>query len=276
MKSKEELLELNKSQKAYYNNEEGFAKRNLVSRWWRGFQNGPLNSYQKTYALRQRMYDLHKEWMGDLSDKKVLDLGCLKGNTLSLYMAKNAKEYIGIDLSDVATAELQTKIDAQGSRNAKAIAVDFLSDDFADDQFDIIYAFGVLHHFENFDILMKRLVEKLKSGGEVVSFDPLETSLPVVLLRKMYRPFQQDKDWEWPFNKSTFKKISQHFEILEMRGILGKSKYGLLLHLLPFGENFKKQQIEKMIRKDWRNQSSNEILNCMQVAMRLKAKDKNG
>ena len=272
MKTKEEILELNKEQKAFYNNEEQFAKRNAFVTLWRNFRNGPLNSYQKAYGLRTTMYKLHKEWMGDLSNKKVLDLGCLRGNSLSLYMAKHAKKYVGIDLSDVATNQLQQKLDALNCPDAKAIAVDFLADEFSESDFDIIYAFGVLHHFENFEILMHRLAEKLKPGGEVISFDPLETSAPVILLRKLYRPFQQDKEWEWPFNRKTFHRISKYFEIVELRGVLGKSKYGLLLHILPFSENFKKKKIERMVASDWRNQQPNEVLNCMQVTMRLRIK----
>jgi 2-polyprenyl-3-methyl-5-hydroxy-6-metoxy-1,4-benzoquinol methylase len=272
MKTKEQIIALNKTQKAFYNNEESVAKPNLFSRLWRDFRNGPLNGYQKKYEIRQRMYDLHRVWMGDLSDKKVLDLGCLRGNSLSLYMAQHAKQYIGIDLSDKATADLQAKIDALNCPNAKALAVDFLSDDFRESDFDIIYAFGVLHHFENFDMLMQRLVEKLKKNGEVMSFDPLETSAPVVLLRKMYRPFQQDKDWEWPFSRKSFQQISCYFNIVELRGVLGKSKYGLLLHMLPLSAAFKRQKIEKMVASDWRAQKPNEVLNCMQVTMRLQRK----
>lgn len=270
MKSKDDLIKLNKEQKAFYNNEEAYVKPNLFSRLWRGFRNGPLNGFQKQYALRQRMYDLHKEWMGDLTDKKVLDLGCLRGNSLSLYMAENAKEYIGIDLSDVAIADLSKKLETLDKPFARAIAVDFLSDDFDDGDFDIIYAFGVLHHFQNFEVLMQRLVEKLKPGGEVISFDPLETSLPVQLLRKLYRPFQQDKDWEWPFNKKTFPLIEQYFTIRELRGVLGKSKYGLLLHMLPLSRSFKTKTIQKQIASDWRPQHYNDVLNCMQVTMRLR------
>lgn len=272
MKSKEEILELNVHQKAYYNKDDEAKKLNFFSSLWRSFRNGPLNSFQKEYALRARMYALHKEWLGDLSTKKVLDLGCFRGNALSLYLAENAMQYVGIDLSDVAIADLQKKIEARACQNAQAIALDFLSDNFLETDFDVIYAFGVLHHFENFDLLMKRLIEKLKPGGAVISFDPLETSPPVRFLRKLYRPFQQDKDWEWPFGAKTFEKIQDYFEISELRGVLGKSKYGLLLHFMPFSKTFKKKHIEQMIQADWRNQSPMEVLNCMQVTMHLKAK----
>ena len=161
----------------------------------------------------------------------------------------------------------------QNSPNAKAIAVDFLADEFDHADFDVIYAFGVLHHFENFDLLMKRLHEKLKPGGQVVSFDPLETSLPVKLLRKLYRPFQEDKDWEWPFDAATFPHIEQYFDIAELRGVLGKSKYGLLWYMLPVSQSFKARTIEGMIARDWRIQQPEDVLNCMQVTMLLTRKN---
>jgi hypothetical protein len=119
---------------------------------------------------------------------------------------------------------------------------------------------------------MQRLKEKLKPGGEVISFDPLETSAPVKMMRSLYRPFQQDKDWEWPFAAKTFAHLEKYFEIKELRGVLGKSKYGLLLHLLPLGESYKHKKINALIDADWRAQKPNEVLNCMQVTMRLKKK----
>lgn len=270
MKSKEELLEINKSQKSFYNREEGRSKINFITRLWSDFRNGPLNSFQKKYALRQRMYDLHEHWLGDLSHQKVLDLGCLRGNKLSLYMAEQAREYVGIDLSDVAIADLQKKLDELNKPQAKALAVDFLADEFKETHFDVIYAFGVLHHFENFDLLLQRLDEKLKPGGQIISFDPLETSLPVQILRKLYRPFQQDKDWEWPFHAGTFSHLERYFTIEELRGVLGRSKYGLLLHFMPLNPRFKQRKIEGMVARDWRSQLPHEVLNCMQVTMRLR------
>lgn len=107
-----------------------------------------------------------------------------------MYLAENAKEYLGIDLSDVAIEKLNARLEK--FPNAKAKAVDFLSDEFTADNFDLIYAYGVLHHFENTRILIDQLNEKLTVGGEIISYDPLETSLPIKILRILYRPFQSD------------------------------------------------------------------------------------
>lgn len=265
----EKILTTNQKQKEFYNATTK-SKKNLPTRIWSGVRNGLLSNFRKQFDLKDRVYEQHKIWLGDLSQKKVLDLGCLRGNALSIYIAKNAKEYIGIDLSDVAIAELNKQLDKEDCKTAKGIAIDFLSTEFTDKDFDIIYAYGVLHHFENFDILISKLKEKLKLGGTVISYDPLQTSLPIKTLRAIYRPFQSDKDWEWPFSKSTIKKINENFEVIDKKGILGKSKYGVLINFLPIKKTTKNKIIKNLIEKDWNITKTNEIYSCMHITMFLK------
>ena len=269
MKSTEDILEINKRQKEFYNSDSK-AKTNFASTLWFKFRNGVLNDFRSKFDIKDRVYDEHKVWLGDLSNKKVLDLGCLRGNALSIYMAKNAEEYIGIDLSDVAIASLQKRIENDNCPNAQAIAVDFLSPEFHQTNFDIIYAYGVLHHFENFDLLVSKLQEKLSTNGIIISYDPLETSFPVKVLRTLYRPFQSDKDWEWPFTKSVLNKINTNFKIEKMRGVLGKSKYGILMNLLPLNDNYKSRVISKMVEKDWNCSNLQDIYPCMHTTMLLR------
>ena len=269
MKNTDQILEINQRQKEFYNSTEK-AKKNFASTIWSNIRNGALNDFRTKFDIRDRVYEEHKVWLGDLSDKKVLDLGCLRGNSLSIYMAQNAKEYIGIDLSDVAIESLQKNLEKHKCRNASAIAVDFLSAEFYQTGFDIIYAYGVLHHFENFDLLISKLNEKLSDNGVIISYDPLETSLPIKILRTLYRPFQSDKDWEWPFTKSTIRKIKQHFEIEKIRGILGKSKYGILFNFLPLNSSFKTRVISRMVENDWNIVNPEQVYSCMHTTMLLR------
>ena len=262
----EKILETNKRQKDFYNSS-GSAKKNLPTRIWSKLRNGVLSDFRKQFDIKDRVYDQHREWLGDLSEKKVLDLGCLRGNALSIYMAKNAREYIGIDLSDVAISDLNKKLSKENCESAKAVAIDFLSPEFEETNFDVIYAYGVLHHFEDFNILITKLKEKLNTGGVVISYDPLETSLPIRALRTMYRPFQSDKDWEWPFSKTTLKKINANFEIMEKHGILGKSKYGIPLNFLPISKSYKSRLINKQIESDWNLKSLEDAYSCMHITM---------
>ena len=175
-------------------------------------------------------------------------------------------------MSDVAISDLNERLKKENCKNSKAIAVDFLSPEFKETDFDIIYAYGVLHHFEDLDILINKLKEKLNHKGKIISYDPLQTSLPIKIVRAIYRPFQSDKDWEWPFTRKTLKKIKANFEILDKKGILGKSKYSIVLNFIPVSKSFKKNVIKKQIEKDWNLKNMKDVYSCMHLTLFLENK----
>ena len=269
MKTAEEILEINKQQKEYYNTK----KRNFITEFWSKLRSGFLGAARKELGIQQEVYSVHEKWFGDLKDKKVLDLGCFSGNRLSIYLAQHSKEYIGLDLSDVAIAKLNKKLEPYPS--AKALAADFLSDaEFPQTGFDLIYAYGVLHHFQNTDVLISRLNDKLVPGGIIVSYDPLETSVPVKIVRALYRPFQSDKHWEWPFTRNTFQKLNNAFNILERHGVLGKSKWYTLMKLLPYPSGKKLNAGKKWHRQDWEQSavSDDRMFACMHLTLKMQKK----
>ena len=263
MKTTEAIIATNIKQKEFYNN----FKQNFFTKIWSKLRNGLLNKIRKNIGIQDQVYLLHKEWFGDLSNKKVLDLGCFTGNHWSYYLAEHSKQYLGIDLSDVAIVKLNEKL--KFFPNAKAEAVDFLSNDFAEKNFDLIYAYGVLHHFENTTILINKLNDKLAPKGEIISYDPLETSLPIKIIRTLYRPFQSDAAWEWPFTMKTFYLYQKAFVIKERRGLLGKSKWVAFLDILPISENKKRIIRQKWHQHDWDESfdSDRAMFSCMHLTM---------
>lgn len=261
--------ELNKRQSEFYD----LKKKGAFTKIWYALRNGLLQDTRKRIGLEKDIYNLHRSWFGDLSKKKVLDLGCFEGNSLSYTLASDSKEYIGLDLSPKGIDYLNRRF--KEIPNAKGIVGDFLSSDFQDKEFDLIYAYGVLHHFKDTDEIICKLKEKLASGGEIISNDPLQTSLPVNLLRVLYRPFQSDKDWEWPFTKKTFYKYEMAFEIIDRRAVLGKSKWFFLLNLLPFSTEHKLKIGIRWHREDWEKSRRNDatMFKCMHLTMRMRKKD---
>lgn len=266
MKTKEEILETNQKQKEFYN----YKKKNTATKIWSFLREKTLKQMRRKIGILDESYDLHKKWFGDLSNKKVLDLGCFEGNHLSLYLAEHSKEYIGLDLSDLAIAKLNEKL--AGIPHAKAVSVDFLSDEFADKDFDIIYAYGVLHHFPNVDLLIAKLQEKLAPNGFVISYDPLETSVPIKLIRMLYRPFQSDAAWEWPFTRKTYFKFDKAFKIEERRGLLGKSKWFFVLNFLPMSDQRRTKIGHQWHRTDWEKSATSlaHLFTCMHVTMLMR------
>lgn len=263
---KNNYKDINQRQKEFYDSK----KKNAATQLWSYFRNGSLNRVKKEIGVEEDIYTLHKKWFGDLSNKKVLDLGCYAGNSLSIYLAQNSKEYLGIDLSPKGINNLKNRL--KKIPDARAEVMDFLSDKFEEKDFDLIYAYGVLHHFENVDHLISKLNDRVKVNGQIISHDPLKTSLPIKLIRFIYRPFQTDRDWEWPFSKKTYYKFDNAFEIVDRRAVLGKSKWSFLLNLLPGSRNKKKLIAQGWHREDWQMSATSDdyMFSCMHLSMHMK------
>ena len=157
--SRQVMLETNARQKEFY--ESRYESSSSPSKAPERAANRPTWMWTK---LRRRfmrlraaagaddyLLDLHREWLGDISGARVLDLGCFWGNALSLPLARQAGEYVGIDLSEQAVAALNAKLQAENLAHAKALRLDFLANDWPDGHFDVVYAYSVLHHFADLD-----------------------------------------------------------------------------------------------------------------------------
>jgi 2-polyprenyl-3-methyl-5-hydroxy-6-metoxy-1,4-benzoquinol methylase len=264
------MLEVNARQSAFYDapfREGG----NTLMRMWERARNlqGDLCKHAQIYDA---VYERHWQWMGDLSGKRVLDLGCHEGNRLSLSIARQAKSYLGIDLSKTGIQRLQQRLRDNGLAHAEAKVLDFLSPDFNEGSFDIVYAHSVAHHFQHFDVLLQAISKCLAPNGSVITLDPLQTSLPARTVRALYRPFQPDKDWEWPFSKQTFEQIEQQFRIVGVQGILGRSKWVIPVAL--FNMDYAVDLGKRLHARDLAEASSlgNDLWRCLQVTMCWKKK----
>lgn len=223
-----EMLNINRAQSAYY--DAPAQHRNLVSRLWAHLRNR-ANQFRRLSGIRDACTDREREWLGDLTGKSVLDLGCGTGNRLSLEIAQACASYLAIDLSAHSISAFRAKLDAEHLPHARAEVIDFLSPDFAE-RFDVIYAYGVLHHFAHFDEFLAVLSDHLNPGGRIVSYDPLNISPIIRLIRALYRPFQSDREWEFPFTEASLRAIERHFTIRQAQGFLGRTKWALPVYFI--------------------------------------------
>ncbi len=268
-KNNKDWKNTNDRQKQFYDTK----RKNFATKLWSNLRNGLLHKIRSNLRIQEQIYDLHRSWFGELSNKKVLDLGCFSGNALSLHLAENSREYIGIDLSEKGISILRERL--KPFPQATAVEMDFLSQNFKERDFDLIYAYGVLHHFRNVDELILKLNEKLKINGEVISYDPLQTNLPLKIMRKIYRPFQTDKDWEWPFSKKTYFQFQEAFKIKERRAVLGKAKWFFVVNLMPISAKKKISLGAKWHGEDWKRSSESDsyMFDCMHLTMLMQKKN---
>lgn len=118
----------------------------------------------------------------DFNNKIVLDIGCGNGTTL-LYLRKNFNIIgTGVDISDNIIKKLQKNIkDSNLSfvlgdhRNLKKIS---------DNKFDIVLSFGVVEHFDEYNLALSEARRVLKPNGHIVLIQPHLFSFGV--LQKYY------------------------------------------------------------------------------------------
>jgi 2-polyprenyl-3-methyl-5-hydroxy-6-metoxy-1,4-benzoquinol methylase len=267
-----EMLRTNVRQKQYYESDDPYIdKGGLANHLWVRIRNA-MQDMRTNAGINDNVLRMHRRWLNDLSGKKVLDLGCFAGNMLSMHLAQTSASYLGLDLSEQAVRKLNSSLIEAGlyGSNARALARDFLSPTFDETDFDVVYANSVLHHFKYPEAALRLLYDKLAPGGIVVTWDPVQTSLPVRAARTVYRPFQSDKAWEFPFTRDTFRGFQKYFVIEEVQGVLGRSKWAFLM--TPLGTSCGTHLARRWHEHDLKhaNKLGTDLWRCMQVIMKLR------
>src|ERR1700741_2636302 len=123
-----EMLHINEEQRRYYEQADG-AKESEVNGFatnlWRRWGARALSVFEES-QIDESLVDLHQRWIGgNFSSLKVLDLGVGYGNPLSMKFAREAREYVAIDLSAAMVEWFQRQLKANQTRNARAVVADF-------------------------------------------------------------------------------------------------------------------------------------------------------
>ncbi len=153
-------------------------------------------------------------FLGELKDKKVLDLGCGKGRLAKILIGKGAS-VTGVDLSE--------KLLEVASRNV--IGANFIVGSatelpLADDSFDFIICVEVLEHVPNYKKAVEEMMRVLKKNGKIIIIDKNIASvhrryfLPYVIIKKCLEIFGR---WFYP-NNFGFKE--KWFFVWEITNIL--------------------------------------------------------
>ena len=144
--------------------------------------------------------------LGNLKEKKVLELGCGAGEA-SVYLAKQKAEVTAIDISSGMLAVVQQLANKyQVHVTTRQAASDSM--DFDDSTFDIVYAANLLHHVE-IEPTVKEARRVLKKGGFFVSWDPLAYNPIINIYRRMATDVRTED--EHPLTMADLDTIRSHF-----------------------------------------------------------------
>jgi ubiquinone/menaquinone biosynthesis C-methylase UbiE len=102
-----------------------------------------------------------------LNDKDVLEIGVGNGSHAQL-LAQHARSYSGIDLTDYAVRSTSERMRCF-ALHAIILQMDAECMQFADNSFDFIWTWGVIHHSSNTRKILQEMHRVLRPGGRAIT-----------------------------------------------------------------------------------------------------------
>jgi SAM-dependent methyltransferase len=136
----------------------------------------------RRFALQYRRVHLQlADWIGSVSGKRVLDVGCFTGELLEILAERGADVY-GLELQPEAVAIANERLDG------RVFQADVLSTSFPPGPYDVITMMGLIEHVLEPRRLVRRAHDLLSPGGRLYLETPNAASSPARVLRGRWPP----------------------------------------------------------------------------------------
>ena len=192
-------------------------------------------------AIGHAWIDYYDNLKSFAKNSDILDYGCGIGPTIEKVINFNPKKIIGIDISDVSINKAKEKF-----KNSE-VKIELLVDNceetkFKNNQFDLVYGLGILHHLE-FSKCMDEISRILKKNGSLLFIEPLGTN-PIINLYRYFTPGSRSKD-EHPLTSKDFDYIKEKFKNVSIK------YYGFMtLVFFPFYKSTNSRIFKALIKFD--------------------------
>ena len=145
--------------------------------------------------------------LGDVSGKRLLDLGCGAGEN-SVYFAKCGAECVASDYSP-GMVEVALKLADKNGVIVQGHTGNAMELDFPDASFDIVYASNLLHHLPNPKLAIREMHRVLKPGGKACFWDPLKHNPVINVYRRIAKDVRTED--EAPLDINIVKFVESQF-----------------------------------------------------------------
>jgi len=221
------LTEKNIREKEFHNKLQSNSKGRFENIFYKAIGHAWLDYYENLNFLSK--------------NSDILDYGCGIGPTIEKVINYNPKKITGIDISDISINKAKEKF-----KNSD-IKIELLVDNcektkFANNQFDLVYGLGILHHLE-FSKCMNEISRILKTNGSMLFIEPLGTN-PIINLYRFLTPGSRSKD-EHPLTSKDFNLIKEKFKSVSIK------YYGFMtLVFFPFYKSTNSRFFKALIKFD--------------------------
>lgn len=172
------------------------------------FEHDDREAQLKYYAAVEHCMDRFDARLDELVvDADILEYGCSYGDNCVKYSGR-AKSVTGIDISDVAISQGQTRVKKAGCENVCLEFMNAEATEFEDNTFDLVFGSGIIHHLE-VSRSLHEIYRVLRPGGRALFIEPLGHN-PVIELYRRVTPNARTPD-EHPLLKQDFKTFDKVF-----------------------------------------------------------------
>jgi len=201
----------------------------LLNKTWAKMRNAYSSS-----QIDNKLLDFFISKLNPLSGRKVLEIGCYSGTPGTDYclLNKNTLDcYVGIDIALSPLVKLNKKLIEANATNFYLFNMDINDNYLINNQFDLIFGRGILHHFESPEKIAERIKKLLSPSGKAVFLEPLNTNMLIKFLRFISKPFRPNLTWEHPFSSKDLNKFVKAFRSSELYYYDGLSILSLIFLL---------------------------------------------
>ena len=204
-------------------------------------QSKPKGRFENIFY--KALYNLTEDFFNKLEifskNAKILDYGCGTGSSLKKVIEFGPKKIVGIDISDVSIEKARSSI--RSHKDNLELKVDNCEKTkFGDNEFDLVYGTGILHHLQ-INQCLNEISRVLKPGGRLLFIEPLGTN-PFINFYRYLTPSSRSKD-EHPLLKEDFENIKRKFSKMEIK------YYGFFtLVFFPFYKNPKDSKFFQILK----------------------------
>lgn len=148
------------------------------------FDQETRDAQSKYYWALQSCNDKYAQLVDQAAQgSDVLEYGCALGDW-SLKIAPKARRVSGIDISEVAITKATAAAASRGLDNCHFDVMDAQATTFEDDQFDVIFGSGIIHHLDTRKSLQE-IWRILKPGGVAIFKEPLGSNIGINVYRQL-------------------------------------------------------------------------------------------